>query len=258
MKTLSKLALLVAGTMGSFSAQSAPPLNNIVGNWHLDESRGQRVFDSSGYSKHGILGDTASVELNDPLWVSRRFDNAALSFDGAHFVKVAHSSVLEPKKISVEAWVKAEPTSDDTVLPYVVAKSGNKCESAAYAIYLRKDSAGNLGVPYFYIHDGVSYVESPEGAASLWDGKWHHLVGTYDQKAVRLYVDGVQIGTGTPSTAPIAYSNFNNKDLYIGDYDGISDICTDYNGNYVGQIDEVRIWNKALNAIEVDARFKGY
>ena len=37
------------------------------------------------------------------------------------------------------------------------------------------------------------------GPASVWDGKWHHVAGTFDGSTVRLYVDGVQVGTGTPA-----------------------------------------------------------
>lgn len=258
MDILTKTAISVTAMICANNILAAPPLNNIVANWHLDEGRGQKVLDSSGYAKAGQLGGSSGIDSADPLWVSRRFDNAALEFDGSQFVKVPYAKQLEPQKISVEAWVQAQVPDDPSILPTVVAKSGNGCSFAAYSLYLH-DSADKVGgVPYFYVSDGTNYFESPEGGPSLWDGKWHHLVGTYDMKAVRLYVDGVEIGKGTPLASPVNYASFINKDLYIGDYDGNSDICTDYNNNYKGKIDEVRIWNKALSPTEVAARYQGH
>jgi hypothetical protein len=256
MNKLTTFSILILTAIGC-NTTFAGPVTQQAGIWHFDEGQGQKALDSSGYNKHGQLGALAGVDAADPVWVTRRFDNAALNFNGSHFVKITNSGPLQPAKVSVEAWVKAEST-EPTVLPYVVAKGGNLCQFATYAIYLHNDTAGNYGVPYFYISDGTTYYESPEGAPSLWDGKWHHLVGTYDRIKVRLYVDGVQIGTGTPSTAAIGYASFTNKNLYIGDYDGDSNICNDYNGGFVGNIDDVRIWNKALTASEVSNRFAGY
>lgn len=255
MKTLTKTALFVLGILGASTIQAAPPLNHIVGNWHMDEGVGQSILDSSGYDSHGQLGDSAGVDVADPLWISRRFDNAALNFDGNQLTKVAHSDHLEPKRVSVEAWVR--PTAADAEsLPVIVGKSGDKCDLAAYSLYIHVDNSGTVGVPFFYVADNVDgivfNVESPDGAPSLLDGQWHHLVGTYDLKTVRLYVDGVQVGTGTPHTAPIAYASFTNKNLYIGGF-----ICGE-TSSHIGDLDEVRIWDKALTRTEVRARYKGY
>jgi len=255
MKTFTKFALFVMSTLSAFTIQAAPPLNHIVGNWHMDEGRGQLSLDSSGYNSHGQLGDSTGVDLDDPLWISRRFDNAALNSDGTQFIKVAHSNHLEPKRISVEAWVR--PTASDIdSLPVIVGKGGNENNIAAYSLYLHVDGKGTLGVPYFYVAHSVDGVllnaESPDGAPSLLDGKWHHLVGTYDLRTVRLYVDGIQVGVGKPHTAPIAYSSFSKKDLYLGGY---------YIGqaaSLIGDIDEVRIWDKALTVTEVRNRYRGY
>ena len=78
MKSLAKITLLILGAVGSYSAHSAP-LNRMVANWHIDEGRGQKILDSSGYGRNGLLGSGTGIEVTDPLWVSRRFDNAALS-----------------------------------------------------------------------------------------------------------------------------------------------------------------------------------
>jgi len=255
MKTFTKTALFLLGALSVSTIQAAPPLNHIVGNWHLDEGVGQSILDSSGYNSHGQLGDSTGVDVADPLWISRRFDNAALNFDGTQLAKVAHAIHLEPRRISVESWVK--PTDADAKsLSVIVGKSGDKCDLNAYALYIHADKSGTVGVPFFYVahNDGgfVYNVESPDGAPSLLDGKWHHLVGTYDLKTVRLYVDGLQVGTGTPHTAPIAYASFTNKNLYMGGF-----ICGK-TASLIGDLDEVRIWDRALTRNEVRSRYRGY
>ena len=52
----------------------------------------------------------------------------------------------------------------------------------------------------FYIsqNGGLTYAISPDAGAGIWDGNWHFVVGTYDGLNVRLYVDGKQVGNGTP------------------------------------------------------------
>ncbi len=230
----------------------AGALTGIVGNWHIDEEKGQTVADLSGNRVHGTLGPTAAAEPEDPAWTTRRFDTAALAFDGADdFVRVPHSNALQPKHISVEAWVKGTTVYLD--FPHsIVSKSADGCHRAAYSIY-----TGNDGGISFYVASLDSYAESPAAApANIWDGQWHHVVGTYDRKFVRLYVDGLQVGEGTPASFAIGYSAFTaSKDLYIGDYDAAQ--CGSPS-NFAGAIDDVRVWNRALIPAEVADRAQGY
>lgn len=236
-------------------SQAAP--TGIVGNWHMDSEKGQGLLDSSPYAVNGILGTNALVNIDDPTWTNRRFDTAALHFNASEndYVRVPRGTTtqLEPSKITVEAWVKPDVPADPTILPYIVTKGlsdqNNFCAFASYAIYLVNNR------PVFYISDGTTYYESPYGPI-VTDGKWHHVVGTYDRAALRLYVDGVEIGAGNPQTQPIFY-NYPYKDLIIGDADGTTGPCKNYNTAYSGDIDEVRIWNRALTASEVATRYKG-
>ncbi len=257
MKALTKFAIALT-VFGSAQAFAVAPVTAIVGNWHFDEGKGQKTLDVSGNNKTAQLGATASTvaELTDPTWIARRFDNPALRFDGNNsFVRVPYSPVHQPARITVEAWVKGTAAANADLIQYIVTKSGYSCSTAAYALYSR---GGDVA---FYVSPAKGeYVESPVAlAATVWDGSWHHLVGTYDRKTVRLYVDGVQSGTGTAETRAIAYNDYTFKDLYIGTYDDGS-VCyaddpeiagTYTNGHFEGDIDEVRIWSRALTATEV-------
>lgn len=251
MKTMQQAALAGLCLLATIPLQ-AGPLTGLAANWHMDEERGQQAIDQSSNKRHGTLGPTAATEPQDPAWTLRRFDTAALAFDGQQdYVKVAHSPALQPARLSVEAWVKADGMPTDYPR-YVLAKSAEGCQRAAYALY----TSGNGGLS-FYVSVAGGYVESPAAGSGLWDGAWHHVMGTYDRTAVRLYVDGVEVGEGVASTLPIAYSAFASKGLYIGDYDGDSAACENLT-NFPGAIDDVRVWSRALTAAEAAERAAGY
>jgi beta-galactosidase len=77
------------------------------------------------------------------------------------------------------------------------------------------------------------------------DGKWHHLVGTYDGGQVCLYVDGKQAG-GCAKAASIFYQP---DQVAIGRDRGAAD------GYFTGQIDDVSIYSAALSSQQVSAHY---
>ena len=70
---------------------------------------------------------------------------------------------------------------------------------------------------------------------------WHHVAGTYDGANVRLYIDGVEQGTGTATNISIAYGLPTSNDLTIGRYNGSCIL------SYAGLLDEIEIFNRALS-----------
>lgn len=87
---------------------------------------------------------------------------------------------------------------------------------------------------------------SPDADTGVWDGNWYFVAGTCDGTAVRLYVDGVEAGQGTPASIPINYALSNPK-FYIGDFHGSYDL------GFPGSIDEVKVFNRALTAAEIQS-----
>jgi PKD repeat protein len=91
----------------------------------------------------------------------------------------------------------------------------------------------------------VSPVADP---ASIWNGQWHAVAGTYDGSTVRLYVDGVEVGSGTPAVTTIAYGRQEDS-FTIGSYPS----CPNNVYDYQGDVDEVRVYNRALTSAEIGA-----
>gem|GEM_PF-4409521 len=168
--------------------------------------------------------------------------NEAFRFTGTGAVQVAQSASLEPATLTVATWVRhnGKPAS----AAYVVSKGAQGCTAASYGLYT---GAGNL---LFYVFDGAGFVLSPDAGTNVWDGNWHFIVGSYDGHAVRMYVDGLEVGFGTPTTLAIKYGLADDNKLYLGRYG--SDACA---GHLEADVDEVRLFNRVLSAAEVASMY---
>jgi hypothetical protein len=171
----------------------------------------------------------------------------AFQFSNTGDVMVPDSPSLRPAAVTVMAWVK------NSTFPgpnnYIVSKGANQCSAASYALYTSA-STQNL---IFGVYDGVNGAQSPDsGPGGVWDGNWHFVAGTYDGSYVRLYVDGVEVGAGTPTNLIINYSLPTNSAFYIGRYVAPQWCTLGFNGS----IDEVRVFNRALSASEILAIYQ--
>lgn len=208
-----------------------------VGDWQFN-GVGQTVQDASGQNNDGVLGDTAGVEGSDPSRIVSLFGDA-LNFSGGQYVTVPSSSSLEPATVSVEAWVRSV-NGGGGAFSYILSKGADDCNAGSYGMFLNA-----AGAVVFMIYDGVDFYISPDTGASLWDGEWHHVAGTYDGSDVRMYLDGGEVGTATPAAIAINYALPDGDDLYIGAFRGSCDLLFD------GDIDAVRVWPRALDAGEI-------
>jgi hypothetical protein len=234
-----------ACTLGLSSADGAWANGSLSARWRLNEGTGQTVRDTSGNHNDGMLGSAPGADAADPTWVAvsggRRPRRSALRFNGVNYVTVPDSTTLEPARLAVGAVVRASASPGP--FRYVVSKGALQCVTASYGLY-----TGTGGGIVFYVSNGVSVSLSPDAGAQIWDGGWHRVRGTFDGGVVRLYVDGRQVGTGTPSDVVLAYGLPDNDRFYIGDYRGT---CTGPLG-FVGDIDAVRVGNLASDRSDDD------
>lgn len=98
----------------------------------------------------------------------------------------------------------------------------------------------------------------------VFDGNWHHLVYSYDNSTKRMsyYFDG-QLVTGLTTTQ----TNVNNSvsltgasNLVIGGWNthaGLAGATGDWVNSFTGQLDQFRMYNKALTAAEVQTLYNG-
>ena len=112
---------------------------------------------------------------------------------------LARPATLAPARITVEAWIRRLGTPGRW--RYVVSSGGQDCNFASFGLY-----TGPTDGLAFSVSGGGRYELSPSAAAgTVWDGAWDYAVGTYDGAHVRLYLDGVEIGAGSPTQLAIDY-----------------------------------------------------
>lgn len=97
------------------------------------------------------------------------------------------------------------------------------------------------------VNGGPSSVNGPEVISPVVysDGNWHHAVAIKESNCVSLYVDNIFIGQDCSASGIMDTGD----DYFIGDnrVQGLAD--------YIGLLDEIRIYDKALNSTEVSDLF---
>ncbi len=219
-----------AGNMSPYSnTASATTLSTIPGlvsAYSFNEGAGTTAGDSSGNGNKGTL--TSGI-----TWTSSgKFGNALL-FSGTNaFVSVPDSASLHlSTAMTLEAWVN----------PSVVNASWRDVIYKAADNYFLEATSDNNSTPAGGGTLGGTTTET-YGTAALAVNTWTHLAVTYDGSALRLYVNGVQVSS-SPKTGAITTSA---NALQIGG-DSV------FGQYFTGMIDEVRVYNIALTAAQIQA-----
>ncbi|MFN0054700.1 MAG: putative Ig domain-containing protein, partial [Planctomycetales bacterium] len=202
-----------------------------VGYWRLGDTLSAVATDSSGNNLHGQYVGLPSLGIVGAL--AENTDSAA-RFAGGPFVTVADRPALRPSQITLEAWVR--PASPPAFRSIVMKSSnGNWLDGYGLAAYYY----GNNDIHFF-----VNNSSSGEVSGIIPLDTWSHVVGTYDGRHLRLFVNGVLTGEA-PYNEAIAHST---APLRIGSGAG------DFHWN--GDLDEVAIYDSALSADQVLEHFE--
>ena len=208
-----------------------------VSEWNFDEGSGTFSIDASGNN------NTASTAGTNVQWVTPgKVGASAVEFDGTNsYLLVNDSAMLAASSgLTIEAWVKADVITTDGSTRRVI-------EKGVYTL-----GASNQALFKIYV-DGVGKsITYPWTQSDV--GQWHHLVGTYDANGgaynMRLYQDSILVASITVTGTLTNNIDTNAAALFIGAGGTTSN-------RFDGVIDEVRIYNSALNVEEVVARFNG-
>lgn len=195
------------------------PQIGLIASYSFDEGTGTSIQDSSGNNNHGTI-------TNNPQWVSG-VSGTALDFDGIDdYVTIPNSAILNPtNEITITAWVK-NPISG------MIISKGNQGDQYHLRIIngLRFNINGGTGLT-------IPTLMTPN--------IWHHVAATYDATTMRLYVDGIPIGSPSPTSAMITTGTL---PLLIGiRADTFGGLLNGYNE----MIDEVHIYDIGLSAAEI-------
>src|SRR3989344_5397538 len=209
----------------------------LVGWWKLDEGTGTSAGDSSGQGNTGTLAASPGT----PTWTtSSKIGANALSFDGAddyvNMVDPANGSLdFGTNSFSFYAWFKGATAAGQSF----IAKRDLSGPFAGYDLHTA-DLAGDIRGR---ISDDLgNYYTSTWSSTN--DGNWHHVMVVVDRSAntFKIYGDGVQRGSDTSIAGVGSVSNAMAFRIGSGSNDA---------SFYLGQVDDVRIYNRAISAAEV-------
>jgi len=193
-----------------------------VAAYGFNEGSGAIVTDVSGNGNNGTISGAT--------WTASGKYGNALSFNGTNaLVTINNAASLQlTSGMTLEAWVY--PTTISNKWRDVIYKGNDN--------YYLEGTSNNSHRPAL----GGTFGTPVYGTAALTANTWTHLTGSYDGATMRLYVNGVQVASRA-QTGAIATST---NPLQIGG-DSI------YGQYFVGRIDEVRVYNRALSAAEIQS-----
>lgn len=194
--------------------------------------RGRYTFDNVG-----ALGeDTSPAGAYDATVVgatsvSDATRGTVLSFDGNDYVQVS-GHFGNPANVTLAAWVNL--TTADT--------GGSEVISLGNSLILRLDESASGVVASYFTGSGYATVTSNRWLAGT---GWHHVAAVFDDtnNVLQLYIDGSLVGSVAASSS-LAYTLGANS--FLGRH-GNGDTTRDF----VGRIDEARVYSRALTAAEI-------
>jgi outer membrane protein assembly factor BamB len=216
------VVVIVVAEFASAPASMAAT-TGLVAAYGFDEGSGTTVADASGNGNNGTIANAT--------WAATGKYGKALQFNGTSaLVTVPDAASLHLSTgMTLEAWVN--PSTVNGSWRDVIYKGNDNFYLEATTPKSSRPDAGMIA--------GGSYADA-FGKKALPTNTWSYLTETYDGSTLRLYVNGTQVAS-TAHTGTIATST---NPLQIGG-DSI------YGQYFAGLIDEVRVYNVALTAAQI-------
>jgi hypothetical protein len=210
------------------SVAHADITTSLQGWWKLDDGSGTTTIDSSGNGNTGTF-------VGSPTWIAGHIGTGALSFSGSgQYVKVpSNSSLNASTSVTVSGWFKSTNTGWNAIVARITP-------GPPYPGYWLT-TEGTDKLCFIVGSTGFTFYNVCQSSSPYNDGNWHLAVGVFDGTTQYVYLDGVEVASGTAASG----KNISNttSDLWIG-----NDATTD---PMHGSIDDVRMYNRALTATDV-------
>ena len=229
---LTGLACIIFLSVYIPTAISAEKTEGLAALYLLDEGNVKTINDSSGN------GNDGTIEIGT-TWVEGKFGKA-LHFDVGDTISVPSSDSLNiTDALTLAVWFKL----DNKGVAWEALR-----KQAAYLLGVTGNPGDNAppGLVAFLVWAGVPWQESfVTSKTELPIGKWVHVAGTYDGKELRVYIDG-KLDATKKLTGKIDVSA---ESFCIGTCAG---------DPYEGAMDEIMVFNRALEENEIQRLILGY
>jgi hypothetical protein len=198
--------------------------DSLVAEWKFDEELGRTAFDSSERGHDGLI-------VGAEWGFGAR--GGGLLFDGDSYVEVPdHAELGLGEQGTLQAWVRYsnEGAGGQVIGKCLDAESVSDCN---YSLSLEDPAFISAA---FCVGDGSSGDASCTDISSHGFDRmiWHQVVTTWDGTLLRIYVDGRLKQLAWQTVVP-----------------GVNDYPLTIGSGFVGRLDEVKVYDRALTAEEV-------
>lgn len=231
-------ASMVSAELNTIPTFEFPSTGGLLGHWKFDEIAGTVAADSSGNGNDGTHTNSPTISTTLPSAMNTA-NVRSLSFSSAssEYVTITDDPTLEvTTQLTLSSWIK--PTTLNSY-QQIISKFGT---SGQWAYQYGLAPTGQLRVDIS--GDGSTYDNMVTTSAPITADTWQHVAMTYNAGNVVLYVDGTAVLTDTITPTSIYASG--NTSVSIGR----DPVPTQY---FNGEIDDARIYNRALTAAEIKA-----
>jgi hypothetical protein len=212
------------------AASACAPIPDGMVSWWPLEGNGNDIY-----------GPNSGAPYNAPTFGPGKV-NQAMNVTGINGLSVPNNASLNfgaNGDLSIDAWIKTGEMGRNT-LTIVDKRLINGVNVTGYVVYLFN---GKLG---FQLGVGGSGLDAINLSGDLRNGLWHHIAVTVDRDSAtggKAYVDGGQTGTFNPTARN--GSLLNSQPFLIGRHE------TAAIANFIGTIDEVELFSRALTGADV-------
>jgi hypothetical protein len=208
------------------------PPGPLVAHWTFDEAKGTKAQDSERFSISG--------EVHGARWTPGKI-SGALSFDGLDdYVDCGNSDILAPDLFTIAFWMFVEGRAS---YQYILGKANDMGLEQDYAF-----STGGDGKLEFAFGEQTKTV-GVQSKGALLVGQWVFVAATRDGATASLYLNGQP-----ENSVPYSFAATDKgQSLRIGSI-GMPD--PGWAGFFKGKLDDVRIYDKALSAAEIQELYK--
>jgi hypothetical protein len=243
-------ALCASGLVSAQADYASQVLANTpVAYWRLDDNVTVPAADvarnsgSLGSDMDGFYTGTAAHPAPGALAGS---SDTAAGFDAtaASVVNIPYAAAMNPNgAFTVEAWLSpnVEHPAGSGTLTCALSSGVFSDPRSGWLIY-----QGETGWNFrMYHQQGLATSVNITGGPVPTAGAWYHVAAVYDGTTAKVYVNGAEKASGTPT----GYVPSAGGPMFIG---GRSDASFWWNGF----ADEVAVYDKALTAAEITSRYQ--
>ena len=218
----------------------APFVGGMVGYWPLNEGAGSFAYDLSGGNTTGTWNGNASGTSG---YYSPGYNqNWEGYFNGINnYISVGSSTRIEPIQAGTyAAWV--DPIANCAPGGYGIVIADESVYYDENGVALLCDDADDISLEIGSVNTSWNAIDTP--GYKFTPNTWFFVAGTWDGSNMKLYVNGVLVGSTAQTIVPNPqYSTFIGTDPSN----------PTQNNPFEGEIADVRIYNRALSAAEIQA-----